>query len=153
MMRDWKTTLLPASYNGMAFWVDGEDRSGGRRLAIHETNGGETTIIEDMGAGTREISVTAYLAGDLADFQANALIAACDQAGPGLLVLPIDGMILAWPNDYRRSRSKDRHGHIAVDLGFVLEGPTMGATLSLGNIGAVFAGGVVLAASAFSRMF
>jgi prophage DNA circulation protein len=152
-MRDWTKTLMAASCDGVAFWVDSEERSGGRRLAVHETAGGEASIIEDMGAATGTINVTAYLCGDLADFQANALIAVMGQAGPRFLTLPIDGFLMAWPQDFRRSREKDRMGYIAVDLTFLLESGDVGGVLSLGSVLSAFAGGVGLAAVAFGGLF
>jgi prophage DNA circulation protein len=82
MMRDWAKTLLPASYNGVGFQVDTDDLGGGRRLAIHQTAGGEVPVIEDMGRATSTFNVTAYLVGDNADGQANALIAMAGLPGP-----------------------------------------------------------------------
>jgi prophage DNA circulation protein len=137
MMRDWANTLLPASYNGVSFHVDGEDLGGGRRLAIHQTAGGEVPVIEDMGRATSTFNVTAYLAGDLADVQANGLIAMAGLPGPGFLVLPIDGpqMVHVTEDGFRRSRSKDRNGYVAVDLTFIAAGIVGGYSLGLGDVG------------------
>jgi prophage DNA circulation protein len=140
MMRDWAKTLLPASYNGVGFQVDTDDLGGGRRLAIHQTAGGEVPVIEDMGRATSTFNVTAYLVGDNADGQANALIAMAGLPGPGFLVLPIDGpqMVHANENGFRRSRSKDRNGYIAVDLTFIAAGVVGGYSLGLGDVSFAF---------------
>lgn len=140
-MRDWATTLLPASYNGVRFRVDSEELGGvGRRLAIHETAGGEVPVIEDRGRAVANFSVTAYLVGDDADRQANALIAAAGMPGPGFLVLPIDGgQAVHVPEDgARRSRSKDRNGYVAVDLQFIPAGIVGGYSLGLGDVSFAF---------------
>lgn len=139
-MRDWAKTLLAASYNGVPFHVDSEDLGGGRRLAIHETAGGEMPIIEDRGRATSTFNVTAYLAGDDADRQANALIAMAGQPGPGFLVLPIDGgqAVHVTEDGFRRSRTKDRNGYVAVDLSFVAAGIVGGYSLGLGDVSFAF---------------
>ena len=154
-MRNWARTLMPASYNGVFFHVDSEDISGGRRLAIHETAGGEQPVIEDMGRAVTTFSVTAYLAGDLADVQANALIAMAGQPGPGFLTLPIDmPQLVHVPEDgFRRSRSKDRNGYIAVDLSFVAAGTTGGYSLGIGDVAVAFSVGLGPATVEFGVMF
>lgn len=142
--RDWTKTLLPASYNGAFFHVDTEERSGGRRLAIHETAGGESPVIEDMGAAVGAFSVTAYLTGDFADARANALIALAGLPGPGFLTLPIDApqMVHVPENGFVRSRSKDRNGYVAVDLTFVPFTAAGGYVLGLGDVSLAFSVGV-----------
>lgn len=155
MMRDWQKTLMPGSYNGIGFHVDAEDLSGGRRLAIHQTAGGEAPIIEDMGRGVTTFSVTAYLAGNAADIQANALIAMAGKPGPGFLVLPIDApQLVHVPEDgFRRSRSKDRNGYVAVDLSFIAAGVAGGYSLGLGDIAVAFSAGLSGASLSLSVKF
>lgn len=154
MMRDW-TKLLPASYNGIPFHVHGEELSGGRRLAIHQTAGGEAPVIEDLGRAYSSFAVTAYLAGDLADVQANALIAAAGTAGPGFLVLPIDGpqMVHVPDGGFSRARSKDRNGYVAVDLTFIPAGVAGGYSLGLGDVAFAFTAGRAGAALQFGTRF
>jgi prophage DNA circulation protein len=154
-MRDWAKTLLPGSYNGVGFHVDSEEFSGGRRLAIHQTAGGEVPVIEDMGRAVPRFSVTAYLAGDDADRRANALVAAAGLPGPGLLMLPIDGAQLVHvPEDgFRRSRSKDRNGYVAVDLSFVVAGVGAGLSLGLGDVSLAFSAGLAGAVAQLAGLF
>lgn len=104
-MRDWASTLRPASFRGIRFWVDFEDLSGGKRLARHEYAGGRRTRMEEMGLKTPSFSVTAYLLGDASDISASLLTSACLAAGPGRLVLPMDAGQLAYVEDFHRSRS------------------------------------------------
>jgi prophage DNA circulation protein len=154
-MRDWAKTLMPGSFNGIPFHVESEEFAGGRRLAIHQTAGGEFSIIEDMGRATSSISVTAYLTGDLADFQANALISMAGAAGPGFLTLPIDApqMVHVPEDGFSRSRSKDRNGYIAVDMTFIPAGIAGGYSLGIGDIAVAFTAGFAGASLSLSVMF
>jgi prophage DNA circulation protein len=152
-MRDWRKTLLPASFRGVPFHVQGEDLSGGRRLAKHELAGGEATLVEDIGRSTKTHDVTAYLIGDTADVKALALQAACDTAGPGMLVMPMDGGRMAHAEGFRRSREKDKAGYVAFDVAFIPVGSLPVASLSVGDVSAAVATGFAVAASAFASLF
>jgi prophage DNA circulation protein len=153
-VRDW-SKLLPASYNGLPFHVESEDLSGGRRLAIHNVAGGEVPVIEDLGRATSNFSVTAYLSGDNADSQANALIAMAGEPGPGMIVLPIDGpqMVHVTEQGFRRSREKDRNGYVAVTLDLVLVGIPAGISLGLGDVSFAFGVNLGSATVQFSGLF
>jgi prophage DNA circulation protein len=154
MARDW-TKLLPASFKGVSFHVDSEDASGGRRLVVHQTAGGENPLVEDFGKGLITYQVTAYLTGDDCDAKAKSLFDAATSAGAGPLVLPIDSGLTAYvPEDgVRRARAKDRNGYIAVDLSFIVVGSSGGAMLGLGDIGFAFSVGVGAATISFSGLF
>ena len=117
--------------------------------------GGEVPVIEDMGRAMASFSVTAYLAGNTADVQANALISMAGQAGPGFLILPIDApQLVHVPEDgFRRSRSKDRNGYVAVDLTFIPAGIVGGYSLGLGDVAFAFSAGLGGASLSLSVMF
>ncbi|MGO7565260.1 DNA circularization N-terminal domain-containing protein, partial [Rhizobium johnstonii] len=57
-MRNWQKTLRPASYRGVSFLVDYDDLSGGKRLALHEYDGGRSTTVEELGLRTSVFDVT-----------------------------------------------------------------------------------------------
>ena len=154
MARDW-SKLLPASFKGVPFHVEDEDASGGRRLVVHQTAGGEDPLIEDFGRGLITYQVTAYLTGDDCDAKAKALFAAATSAGAGALVLPIDAGLTAYvPEDgVRRARAKDRNGYIAVDLTFIVVGSSGGYALGLGDIGFSFSVNLGPATLSFSGLF
>ena len=151
--RDWRTTLQPASFRGVPFLVDGEDLSGGRRLAKHTYAGGEATKPEDMGKAVESFDVTGYLLGDDADLKAKAIQAACSVAGPGMLIMPMDGGMMAYAEGFRRTRQRDRVYYIRFDVTFVPDGALPVAALSIGDVSAAVAAGISLAASGFSRLF
>ncbi len=151
--RDWRKTLQPASFRGVPFLVDGEDLSGGRRLAKHTYAGGEATKPEDMGKAVESFDVTGYLLGDDADLKAKAIQAACSVAGPGMLIMPMDGGMMAYAEGFRRTRQRDRIYYIRFDVTFVPDGALPVAPLSIGDVSATVAAGISLAASGFSRLF
>lgn len=121
-MRDWPSTLFPASFRGVPFFVESDQEHGGRRLAIHQFPGSDTPFIEDLGQEVREFHVTAYLASDSSDSQSSGLVSILTASGAGVLVLPVQGSINARLHQFTRERSKDRMGYIGFTLTFIREG-------------------------------
>ncbi|KWV42132.1 hypothetical protein AS026_21220 [Rhizobium altiplani] len=152
-MRDWAKTLRRASYRGVEFWVDYEDLSRGKRLALHEYAGGQQPVVEELGLAASAYGVTIYLVSDLADVQAKTLEAAMLAAGPGYLILPIDGGLLATAQDFRRSRRKDQHGYIGFDVTFIPVLDASGIILSIGDVAATVASSFTAAAAQFAKFF
>lgn len=152
-MRDWASTLRPASFRGVRFWVDYEELTGGKRIARHEYAGGRRTRMEEMGLKTPSFSVTAYLLGDASDMEAAALSTACNAAGPGRIVLPIDAGQLAYIEDFRRSRERSQRGWISFEFTVVPASGEILPSLGIVDVDTSFAGILSAAASAFGRMF
>lgn len=152
-MRNWARDLRPASFRGERFWVDQESFAGGKRIARHEYAGGRRTVLEEAGLATANYDVTAYLLGDESDRQALSLATACLAVGPGRLVLPIDGGFMAYVENFRRSREKDRQGYIAFDLSAVPLSNEAGTTLRIGDVTIAFVERLAGAVSGFSRLF
>ncbi|MBP2560852.1 prophage DNA circulation protein [Neorhizobium galegae] len=152
-MRDWARSLRAASFRGVSFWVLSDDLSGGKRLALHEYAGGRVTLIEEMGLSTSSIDVTGYLIGDDSDSRSRAFVSACLSAGPGRLTLPLDGGMMAYVENFRRMRDKDRAGYIAFDFRAVPVSNTAGASLSAGDVISVFVSGLPLAVPGFGGIF
>lgn len=152
-MRDWASTLRPASFRGVRFWVEFDELTGGKRLARHEYAGGRSTRLEEMGLKTPSISVTAYLLGDASDVSAMRLASACTAAGPGRMVLPVDAGQLAYIEDFRRSRERDRRGYIAFDFTAVPASGEILASLGIGNVDTAFVDTLSAVASSFRGFF
>lgn len=151
-MRDWTRTLRRASYRGVSFWVESDDLSGGKRLAVHEHAGGKSGVIEELGLMTRAFDVTAYLVSDTADIQARIFLAAMEADGPGILTLPLDPGFMATVQNFRRSRTKNVNGYIGWDVTFLPNAAPSGAVLSIGDVSVAFSaniGPVSLELSAF----
>lgn len=152
-MVDWKKRLRRASFRGVSFWVDTDDLYGGKRLAVHEVAGGKIATIEELGLKAGSVDVSAYLVGDLSSVQSAALLAAVQADGPGRLVLPLDGGLLATVEDFHRSRQKDRQGYIAFDLRFVLQSVSVSTGLTIGDVSATISLNFATASVQFSLMF
>lgn len=152
-MRNWAATLRKASFRGVSFFVESDDFAGGKRIARHEYAGGRFTYLEEMGLATSSIDVTAYLLGDDCDTAARRLIDACQAAGPGRLVLPVDAGKLVHVENFSRVHERDRRGYIAFGFTAVPVGNQPGAVLGVGDVAQVFGGGIAAAARAFGGMF
>lgn len=152
-MRNWAKTLRAASFSGVSFYVDFDELTAGKRLALHEVAGGRQTTIEELGLLTSVFDITLYLLGDRADAQALALQAVMLAPGPGFLMLPMDGGMMATAQGFRRSRGKDRNGYVGFDVTFIPAANDGGAALSIGDVTATVAAGIAVAASQFARFF
>ncbi|MBD9445757.1 MULTISPECIES: DNA circularization N-terminal domain-containing protein [unclassified Rhizobium] len=152
-MRDWTKTLRRASYRGVEFWVDYEDLSGGKRLAIHQYAGGRQTLVEELGLATTAYGLTIYFVSDVADAEAKLFSAAMLSDGPGYLILPIDGGMMATAQDFRRSREQLRNGYIGFDVTFIPSLTDGGRALSIGDVSAAVASGFAAAAAQFAKLF
>lgn len=131
--RDWLHTLFPASYKGVPFFVEKDWESGSRRIVEHEFPMRDVPFLEDLGEGVRHYDVTAYVASDAADSDAASVIAVCATRGPGSLVLPTHGPIVVRCLNFERSRNKDKHGYIALEMRFTREGAAS-ALVSVANL-------------------
>lgn len=77
-----------ASFRGAVFYVRDDSSEIGRRLVRHEYPGKDLPYNEDMGRRARAFTLEAYVVGPEYKQQRDALMAACEQAGPGKLVHP-----------------------------------------------------------------
>jgi hypothetical protein len=129
----WTDRLLPASFNGVAFYVDRAHVEAGQRVAkTLIPNGGH--VLESFGPAARAFEVTAYLTGDFAYARAAALTAMPEIAHRGVLVLPDFTIGLVRLTKAKRAFEKDRLGYAAVDLEAVAEPDRAGAALSIGAL-------------------
>ncbi len=121
-MRDWLSAFRPASFRGVPFFVDYEGADGGRRVAVNPIAYSSAHVTEDMGGEVRSVSLTAYIAGDMVDAAARALIGALDAPEAAMLVLPMLGPLRMRVVTWRLSRDKRRAGYVGFDLEFVAAG-------------------------------
>lgn len=89
----WRDNYRTASFRGATFHVDSSESSHGRRQAVHEHAQRDVPYTEDLGRKAREFTVSGYLLGANYQIERDALIAACEQDGSGLLVHPYRGEI------------------------------------------------------------
>jgi prophage DNA circulation protein len=131
--RNWLKTLWAASYKGVPFFVEMDDENGSRRIVEHEFPMRDLPYNEDLGEGVRHYEITAYVASDSSDVDAASVIAICATRGPGALVLPSQGPVTVRCLDFKRSRTKDKHGYEALSLKFTREG-VAGALVSIASL-------------------
>lgn len=152
-MRDWASTLRAASFRGVRFYVESEQFSGGKRIALHEYAGGRFTYLEEMGLATSGYEVTAYLLGDASDIEAKRLATACLAAGPGRLVLPMDSGQMAYVVNFQRSRSRDQRGYVAFSMSIIPLSNAGGSVLGIADVAAAVLSNLPAAARAFGGFF
>lgn len=80
-----------ASFRGVAFKVFTSDTEFGRRVVEHEFVKRDEPYQEDLGRRARQFSIEAFVTGNNVDTQRDALIAACETPGPGILIHPYYG--------------------------------------------------------------
>ncbi|BCH20178.1 DNA circularization N-terminal domain-containing protein [Mesorhizobium sp. L-2-11] len=125
-MRDWLKAFRPATFRGVPFFVDYEDAEGGRRVAVSPIAYSDLHVTEDMGGDVRRFSLSAYVAGDLADAAARAFTAALNAPGAATLVLPMGGPVLVRVPRWSLSRERGRAGYVGFDIEFIAAGlPTL----------------------------
>lgn len=121
----WKENLRPASFRGARFFVDVTGQQGGRRQVGYEFPKRDKPYAEDMGRRGRRFSVQAYVIGANYTDDRDALIAAMEKEGSGLLVRPTFGGTLAAPETYGVSESRVRGNIAEFDLVFIEPGDAM----------------------------
>lgn len=124
--------LRPASFRGVAFQVDGADLGAGRRSTVHEYPQRDKPWVEDLGRAAREIAFEAFVVGaDYVD-QANRLLAALEESGPGTLIHPWFGTLTVSTKDLQRVNFTRELGFARFSLSFVESGeltfPNAGAS-------------------------
>lgn len=135
--------LIGASFRGVPFFVEASERSGGRRLAVHQFVGRDDVYAEDMNRDSRGFRVDGYVIGDDYLAQKDALIAALeDVAGPGELVHPYEGVRRVACPKFAVRNTKADGGMATFSIEFV-ETPTQAPA----PVGEVDATGTIAAAA------
>lgn len=119
----WREELLPASFRGVPFEVEGDSGSFGRRVQVHEYPQRDKPWTEDLGRATRAFEITAFLIGPDYLQQRDDFIAALETEGPGLLVHPWYGELTVNVKDLARvTHSRLNGGMCEISLSFVEAG-------------------------------
>lgn len=119
----WRDELRPASFRGVAFEVEADSGTFGRRTQVHEYPQRDKPWTEDLGRATRSFEITAFLIGDDYLQRRDALLAALEEEGAGTLVHPWYGELTVNVKDPARvSHSRLNGGMCEVALSFVEAG-------------------------------
>lgn len=122
--------LRPASFRGVAFQVESTEMGAGRRATLHEYPQRDKPWVEDLGRATRELSFDGFVVGaDYVD-QANKLLGALEEPGPGTLVHPWFGTLTVSLKEPARVSFNGALGQARFSMSFVESGeltfPTAG---------------------------
>lgn len=120
----WREELRPASFRGVPFEVQADSGTFGRRGQTHEYPQRDKPWREDLGRATRNFDLTAFLIGDDYLARRDALLAAVETEGSGLLVHPWYGELTVNIKDdgARVSHSNAHGGMCEISLTFVEAG-------------------------------
>ncbi len=147
----WRNRLLSASFRGVAFRVEAEGESLGRRVATHEFAASEEVWREDIGRRGREVRVEGYLIGPDYDLALADLAAACEAPGAGRLSLPLRGEVSAICASFTYRRSKTAGGYAEFSATFLPAGQPVEPSAALDGRARVDASALeVVSASAAS---
>ena len=119
----WRDRLLPASFRGASFKIQRHSATpAGRRLAVHEYPGEDEPYPEDLGHRASTYQVNGYVIGADYHIERDALVRACDQAGPGSLVHPYLGTLRVACEECRVDESAEEGRIARVSMRFVQGG-------------------------------
>lgn len=87
----WRDSLREASFKGVSFYVESTDGNFGRRSVVHEFPQKAEAYVEDLGRKPRDFSIDGFVIGEDYFDARDAILAACEEEGPGELVHPFLG--------------------------------------------------------------
>jgi hypothetical protein len=123
---------VPASFKGVGFQCKEVDVEGGRRGAEGEFPFGEITAYADLGRKIQVYHLTAVFRADDHVFDSHSLFQACQSPGPGPLVHPTRGTVIAACKSVKVKDNLEEAGETTVEMEFVeangigVSGPTSG---------------------------
>src|SRR5262245_33307215 len=119
--------VVPASFKGVGFQCTDADAEGGRRGAEGEFPFGEDTAYADLGRKIRVYHLTAVFREDDHVGDSSALFAVCESPGPGILVHPTRGTVMAACRSCKVSdKLEEGQGETTAELEFVEANPVGG---------------------------
>lgn len=143
---------LPASFKGVPFEAESADSEHGRRGAEGEFPFGETPAYADLGRRIRSYSLRAIFQTNNHRLESEALIAACESRGAGLLVHPTRGPVMAACRSARVTDSpKDAAGVTYIELDFVEANEAASGLGLVGSLTTLAISGFIAAASGSFR--
>jgi hypothetical protein len=110
---------VPASFKGVGFNCLEVDIEGGRRGAEGEFPFGEITAYADLGRKIQVYHLTAVFREDDHVFDSHALFEACQSPGPGVLVHPTRGTVIAACRSIKVKDNIEDAGQTTADMEFV----------------------------------
>jgi prophage DNA circulation protein len=119
----WFDALLPASFNGVPFYVENLDKNFGRRKVDNEYPLRDDPYIEDLGRLPRRFKLKAYFAGDFFAAERALLEAALERSSTaGTLILPTYGILRVWVGECASSETRAGGSYATIDMEFTQDG-------------------------------
>jgi prophage DNA circulation protein len=124
----WRNRLRPASFRGVQFHLETDSQGGGRAIVMSEFPNKDIPVTEDLGRRARRYPVAGYLIGPNYDQARDALIAAFETDGAGLLVHPMLGESSVRLATYSMTERRERGAFVEFQAEFVEAGSEPSAT-------------------------
>ena len=142
-MSDLTSRLRQASFRGVPFAVMSGDRTGGRRVKVHELPDRDDPFVEDLGGAARKLTLRGFIienslvygGGDVLD-QCARLEAASRVSGAGLLVHPTRGPLTVFCQALTVG-DREEQGWFEIAFEFVEAGPSGALAIALSTATAV----------------
>jgi hypothetical protein len=136
--------VVQASFKGVSFYCTEAEIEGGRRGAEGEFPFGEHTAYADLGRKIRIYKLKAKFREDNHVGDSQALFAACESPGPGILVHPTRGTVMAACRSVKvEDKVEESAGETSAELEFVEA--NIGFTGILGSIFGIISSGLFAA--------
>lgn len=127
----WFEQLQPGSWRGVPFVMDTMTTAAGRRLAVHEYPYRDEVWAEDLGKLPRRFALVGFLVGDDVYQQRDAMLAACEQEGPGPLVHPTMGPMTCVLMSFSVADRREHGRVVEFTAEFVLAGDLLTPAIEL----------------------
>jgi len=115
----WRDKRFPASFRGVPFEVLRDSQPAGQRTQVHEYPQRDKPQVEFLGLKTKEIKLTALVAGDDCLEKRDKLLKVIEQPGSGELIHPWLGSLIVSCIDCSYSHDRSAMGRVQFELTFV----------------------------------
>lgn len=116
----WRDSARPASFRGVPFYTDANERAGGRQVVAHDFPFSENpNFIEDLGKKGRKFNVEGYVLGVDYETARDRLIAALEVPGPGELNHAQFGVVRVAVASYRTRETRTEGGIASFSIEFL----------------------------------
>jgi prophage DNA circulation protein len=138
-LTEFQASLIPASYNGVFFFVTDTTIKAGQRVADHQYPFRSQNYAEPLGRAARNYTFTGYLTGGAGDLQDQyaAMLDAIESPPPGVLVHPVFGQQNVVPVSVEFEQTKDER-YVEIRFQFLEAGdviyPSTGADTQAATI-------------------
>ncbi|MEL6613298.1 MAG: DNA circularization N-terminal domain-containing protein, partial [Bacteroidota bacterium] len=129
----WRDEILPASFRGVPFEVQGTSRRDGRRTVVLDIPGRDQPFVQDLGAARQTVVLEALVIGDDYRARRDALLRAVQQPGQGELTHPHYGTKPASVVRADLTESTSEGGMARFTLEFVLDAVEVAVVASSGG--------------------